>query len=374
MSNIKRLLVLASLAGAAQPASAAPPDGGGGAEVPPGPSIARVHCQPSSGNSCGRTLLRGRVFTVEGVGLAATTKIVFRGRSGRADDVVTRPQTVEDEVVVATVPGHAHSGRITLIDRYGRRASTKRAVKVTGASKSEPVDAAPGSRFFFDGRRRPTFELDLLGARSAGVELVADETQEVLRTWELESTPGQPSTVEWDGKLDGRPARSGTYSFRLARGATGAGRAVETPAPSFSFADHLFPIRGRHNLGYTRTNGFGGGRGHKGQDMFARCGTPLAAARGGRVQYAGYHSAAGYYAVIDGAATGRDYVYMHMQRRALVATGDRVFTGQQIGLVGETGRATGCHLHFEMWTAPGWYEGGRAFDPLPALRRWDSYS
>jgi hypothetical protein len=27
-----------------------------------------------------------------------------------------------------------------------------------------------------------------------------------------------------------------------------------------------------------------------------------------------------------------------------------------------------------MWTAPGWYEGGRPFDPLPSLRGWDAYS
>jgi len=72
--------------------------------------------------------------------------------------------------------------------------------------------------------------------------------------------------------------------------------------------------------------------------------------------------------VIDGANTGVDYVYMHLRRPPLVRTGDRVFTGQKIGEVGETGRATGCHLHFEMWTAPGWYAGGRAFDPLPSLR------
>jgi murein DD-endopeptidase MepM/ murein hydrolase activator NlpD len=108
--------------------------------------------------------------------------------------------------------------------------------------------------------------------------------------------------------------------------------------------------------------------------MFARCGTRIAAARGGRVQYVGYHPAAGYYAVIDGAETDVDYVYMHMLSPPLVETGQRVFTGQKIGEVGETGRATGCHLHFELWSAPGWYQGGQAFDPLPSLKRWDSYS
>ena len=42
----------------------------------------------------------------------------------------------------------------------------------------------------------------------------------------------------------------------------------------------------------------------------------------------------------------------------LVRTGQRVFTGQALGEVGDTGRASGCHLHFELWSAPGWYQGG----------------
>ena len=46
-------------------------------------------------------------------------------------------------------------------------------------------------------------------------------------------------------------------------------------------------------------------------------------------------------------------------------------TGQPIGFVGRTGDATACHLHFEMWPAPGWYTGGSAVDPLPSLKAWD---
>ena len=71
---------------------------------------------------------------------------------------------------------------------------------------------------------------------------------------------------------------------------------------------------------------------------------------------------------------GCDQPYMHLLEPALVETGQRVFTRQKIGKVGETGRASGCHLHFEMWSSPGWYEGGKAFDPLPSLEGWDSYS
>ena len=51
--------------------------------------------------------------------------------------------------------------------------------------------------------------------------------------------------------------------------------------------------------------------------------------------------------------------------------GDPVVTGQPIGFVGRTGDATACHLHFEMWPAPGWYTGGSAVDPLPSLKSWD---
>ena len=45
-------------------------------------------------------------------------------------------------------------------------------------------------------------------------------------------------------------------------------------------------------------------------------------------------------------------------------------TGQPLGFVGDTGSASACHLHFEIWTEPGWYNGGSPVDPLPILRTW----
>jgi len=63
---------------------------------------------------------------------------------------------------------------------------------------------------------------------------------------------------------------------------------------------------------------------------------------------------------------------MHLRDRPLVGKGDVVAGGQAIGYVGDTGVARGCHLHFELWSAPGWYTGGSAIDPLPSLQAWDT--
>ncbi len=78
--------------------------------------------------------------------------------------------------------------------------------------------------------------------------------------------------------------------------------------------------------------------------------------------------------MIDGKGTGNDFMYAHLAEPSPLKAGESVRTGQPIGVVGETGDAQGCHLHFEMWGAPGWYEGGSPFDPLPYLKKWDAYS
>ena len=100
------------------------------------------------------------------------------------------------------------------------------------------------------------------------------------------------------------------------------------------------------------------------------CGTPVVAAAEGRVAFVDSDGASGNYLVVRGA--GGDQVYMHLSARPRFAEGDHVATGQRLGSVGRTGNASACHLHFETWTAPGWYHGGKAVDPRASLRRWAS--
>ena len=142
-----------------------------------------------------------------------------------------------------------------------------------------------------------------------------------------------------------------------------------TPVPSAGADGGVFPIAGTHKYG-TATNSFGGGRSHGGQDVFAACGTPLVALYDVTVQHVATQDRAGNYVVLQ-RDDGESYAYMHMQARAEVAKGDVIKAGTPVGRVGDTGRATGCHLHFEQWTAPGWYEGGKAVDPLPLLKSLD---
>ena len=103
----------------------------------------------------------------------------------------------------------------------------------------------------------------------------------------------------------------------------------------------------------------------------AKCGKPVVSVYSGRVQMVDTHSSAGNYVVVDGSGALKDTVYMHLQSAPTVREGQRVAAGEQLGTVGDTGNASACHLHFEIWSNPGYYEGGSPVDPEPYLRAWD---
>lgn len=134
---------------------------------------------------------------------------------------------------------------------------------------------------------------------------------------------------------------------------------------------YVFPLPARHTYG----DGFGAGRNHQGQDVFSKCGKKLVAVRDGKIQTVARHSAAGHYVVLDVKGRGVDYAYMHLKNKAIPREGQRVKKGEKIGEVGDTGNASGCHLHFEKWSAPGYYEGGSPkANVTRALKKWDKYS
>lgn len=183
--------------------------------------------------------------------------------------------------------------------------------------------------------------------------------------------PAKTHRRRWDGRraAGGVPA-DGVYEFRV--GPPGHRGAL---AARFRYHGHRFPVAGAHSYGDRFGEPRSGGRVHQGQDLPAPCGTPLVAARGGRLQARGYSDALyGYWALIDGRATRRDLFYSHLESATPLKHGDRVRTGEPIGSVGKTGNARYefCQLHFETW--PRGYRRGGPVDPLPELKAWDSFS
>jgi murein DD-endopeptidase MepM/ murein hydrolase activator NlpD len=357
-----RIPALAALCAlAAAPAAGA--QGPGGAEIPGPPKVAGVACAGQPQGRCAR----GQLMTITGESLQSVNRIEFLGGKTRRDDVrvkVSARAARSGELVVA-VPRKARSGPVRLRSSVGEPALIPSLDLVAGAAPT--FEAGKGGRIFAGGRETAELSYDV-GDRPAGarVEALRIASGEVVRSWAVEAD-GR-GTVSWDGFVDDEPARSGAYALRLNRAAAQAAQSGSATETQFELVEGIFPIRGRYRLSSTTMQSFGGGRGHQGTDHFASCGTPLAAWTRGTVQYVGTHGRAGNYLVVK-RPNGESYAYMHLRERPLVDKGDRVFTGQRVGSVGDTGRASGCHLHFELWTAPGWYQGGKPYDSLPLMKR-----
>ncbi len=372
----------------------------GGAMYVATPKIKAVKCV----SRCvrGGAVRSGGKIKLRGASLSDVKKVVFRGGRGSRDDVPVKVQSASDRSLAVAVPMRAQSGPVDAWAGKRVHATSSTSVRVVPPAAPTPnprLTPAPGpadagapsletatsrSLFAIDQRGGVTFSFRLgsVPAASVSVNLVRLDDGAVIQTFNpAVPTSGDVARVSWDGMIGDQPAPNGRYAFRMEAVAAGGAKAVNAAAgdiqrDAFDLRPALFPVRGRHNFGQGAAR-FGAGRAghtHQGQDVLARCGTPLIAARGGVVKAKKYQSAAGYYLIIDGTGTGTDYGYMHMAAPSAYNVGDRVYTGDQIGVVGDTGDATACHLHFEEWSAPGWYSGGQPFDPLADLRAWDAYS
>lgn len=100
---------------------------------------------------------------------------------------------------------------------------------------------------------------------------------------------------------------------------------------------------------------------HFGVDMAAPVGTPIHAPAHGVVSISDDYYLDGGFTLID-HGQGVSTCYLHQSKR-LVKKGERVRRGQLIGLIGQTGRATGPHLHWAM----NWFEV--KLDPSRSTRK-----
>ncbi len=119
-------------------------------------------------------------------------------------------------------------------------------------------------------------------------------------------------------------------------------KGTKEPPKTVALGIFQMPTRGTITSRY----GMRSGRMHYGLDIGAKTGTQIKAADGGKVTYAGYNGAFGNLVEID---HGNGYKTKYAHCSAIhVKVGDKVFAGQHIADVGNTGRSTGPHLHFEV--------------------------
>ena len=101
---------------------------------------------------------------------------------------------------------------------------------------------------------------------------------------------------------------------------------------------------------------------HEGIDFVAPVGTPVVAAAAGQVAQARYNGAYGNMVEVT-HAEGFVTRYAHLKTLDVVP-GQTVVAGERLGQLGNTGRSTGPHLHYEV------IFGGQAMHPVKAVQKW----
>ncbi|MBN2808169.1 MAG: peptidoglycan DD-metalloendopeptidase family protein [Deltaproteobacteria bacterium] len=128
-----------------------------------------------------------------------------------------------------------------------------------------------------------------------------------------------------------------------------------------NFTPSVWPVRGwiSSAFGY-RVSPFTGRRElHRGIDIVNRAGTPVVVSADGQVVFAGYKTGYGKMVIVD-HGLGKVTKYGHLSKID-VQNGDLLVRGQELGLLGNTGRSTGPHLHYEV------VENGKVVDPVDYL-------
>ncbi|MCP2311151.1 murein DD-endopeptidase MepM/ murein hydrolase activator NlpD [Kitasatospora paracochleata] len=141
------------------------------------------------------------------------------------------------------------------------------------------------------------------------------------------------------GDADGIPGQTSWDRLQVPSPNGDNGSRASSPVPDHGITTG-YHVPGSHwSLGY-----------HTGADYAADEGTPCVAVLNGSISRADDDPSFGHYLVLR--VDGSDFWYCHLSER-LVGAGAGVGAGQEIGRVGQTGNATGPHLHFEKRPAGG---------------------
>ena len=213
-----------------------------------------------------------------------------------------------------------------------------------GVSDVLVSDFANAFQFDFDFQR----EIKPGDVIEAGFEQSINENGEAVGTPELVyaslSTPAKSRAL-----YRFQPPGEANLEWFDSNGRSTTRALMRTPVEAVRISS-AFGMRGHPILGFVKM--------HRGTDFAAPTGTPIYAAGGGTVLFAGPKGPNGNFVKLH-HDNGWETLYLHMNRIwSGIAAGARVVQGQQIGEVGTTGRSTGPHLHYEV------HVDGQAVDPM----------
>lgn len=257
---------------------------------------------------------------------------------------ITPKQAIQAQGVRAILPPHLRGAMMSTqnhLDAYAKQigelqarimrldAQNQRLAKLAGVKSAlEPIN-----------QRMP------LNGGGQGGPLVKERpmTEEDLKATIATMVQDLDARDEYEGKLEAKLLQQSVLKEMLPNSTP-----VQAAYSSSSYGWRIDPLNGHRAF-------------HEGLDFPASVGTPVYAAADGIVTEAVHTSDYGNLIKVD-HGSGLETRYAH-NARLLVKAGDRVTKGQQIALVGNTGRSTGPHLHYEIRL------NGNPLDPRQYLKK-----
>lgn len=328
---------------------------------------------------------------VSALGLAVAVAVGLTSNAQTTDDLSAVPDT---SPTVATAPVQkadkqsapkdpalaAFGQRATSADNRSSRSAAVRdaLVREQAAQRDELLaktadEISRAAESASSDARQKELQVADRATREAAARIAAENLRRAIaarvaaanKRQEAESQSRSPSSKPETANSNNAGKSGGGASDRNGNGSTnssGSGDAGSGGGGSAGVAPVPGAVIGAHFGEYGSWSRY-----HTGLDFRASYGTPIRAAKAGVVLYAGNSGDwAGNHVAIK-HADGTTTMSSHMSSMA-VRAGETVRAGQVIGYVGQTGRAFGAHLHFELYPAGVKYgDVYKAINPQPWL-------
>ena len=250
-----------------------------------------------------------------------------------------------------------------LAERSNAIYATAQTAQNEAASLSKQAKVALKARDELRAQAEAAFTAATAAQEAAQAKLAESENQQMIMQAQLaalqDATAATVAGYEAGVAEAARIAAERAAAEAAARGISVSGAGWTHPVPNGYISSSWGPRDNFYIPGVGWTGSF-----HNATDLAAGCGSPIYAASGGRVTYAGAIGGGYGYMVEINHGGGIRTRYGHVTSGGIeVGYGDTVGPGTLIARVGATGLATGCHVHFEVHDSPAF----NGIDPEPFM-------